>query len=336
MSLYKRKGGDIWWVRFKIGGKTIRESAGTTNKRRAKQFEDELKHACWQKRKLGIVGDHTWDEACASWLQETTKRSIDKDKEIIRWSLKHLHCLPLSGISADVIKTMRADKLDTASKATTNRYMALIRAILKRSVEDGWLGYAPKVPMFKIEKRDPRWLTREQFDALYALLPRHQAALAHFGVTTGLRQRNVSLLEWRRVDLERRCAWIEGSQAKGKRALTVPLSHEAIGILEGQRGQHPEYVFAYRGVPVWQVNTLAWRKAVKAAGVAPFRWHDLRHTWASWHVQSGTPLQVLQELGGWASLAQVQIYAHLGPGHLAQYADGIARQRRANLTLVKG
>jgi hypothetical protein len=52
-----------------------------------------------------------------------------------------------------------------------------------------------------------------------------------------------------------------------------------------------------------------------------FRWHDLRHTWASWHVMAGTPLEVLQKLGGWSSLAMVLRYAHLAPDHLAGYAD---------------
>lgn len=47
-----------------------------------------------------------------------------------------------------------------------------------------------------------------------------------------------------------------------------------------------------------QVTTAAWYKALKRCAIDDFRWHDLRHTWASWHVQSGTPLNVLQELGG--------------------------------------
>ena len=64
----------------------------------------------------------------------------------------------------------------------------------------------------------------------------------------------------------------------------------------------------------------AWQAACKTAGLAGFKWHDLRHTWASWHVQNGTPLPVLQELGGWKSIAMVQRYAHLAPSHLAQYA----------------
>lgn len=54
-----------------------------------------------------------------------------------------------------------------------------------------------------------------------------------------------------------------------------------------------------------------------------FRWHDLRHTWASWHVQNGTPLQVLKELGGWSDLTMVMRYAHLSSDHLSRYADNI-------------
>ena len=52
-----------------------------------------------------------------------------------------------------------------------------------------------------------------------------------------------------------------------------------------------------------------------------FRWHDLRHTWASWHVQAGTPLHVLQELGGWESVEMVRRYAHLSTDHLAEYVE---------------
>lgn len=70
-----------------------------------------------------------------------------------------------------------------------------------------------------------------------------------------------------------------------------------------------------------QVNTKAWRAALKRAGIADFRWHDLRHTWASWHVQAGTPLHALQELGGWECAEMVRRYAHLSSEHLAVYAE---------------
>jgi len=67
----------------------------------------------------------------------------------------------------------------------------------------------------------------------------------------------------------------------------------------------------------------AWRNALRRAGIEEFRWHGLRHTWASWHVQSGTPLHVLQELGGWSDFAMVWKSAHLAPEHLAEHAARI-------------
>ena len=56
-----------------------------------------------------------------------------------------------------------------------------------------------------------------------------------------------------------------------------------------------------------------------------FRFHDLRHTWASWHVMSGTSLQELMELGGWKSYEMVLRYAHLAPEHLSAAAQRIER-----------
>jgi len=58
-----------------------------------------------------------------------------------------------------------------------------------------------------------------------------------------------------------------------------------------------------------------------------FRSRDLRHTWASRHVQNDTPLFALQELGDWASTEMVRRYAHLGADHLAPYAERLCALR---------
>ena len=72
-------------------------------------------------------------------------------------------------------------------------------------------------------------------------------------------------------------------------------------------------------------STKAWKRALERAGIEKtFRWHDLRHTWASWHVQSGTPLQELMELGSWASYEMVLRYAHLAADHLQGAAGPIS------------
>jgi len=72
-----------------------------------------------------------------------------------------------------------------------------------------------------------------------------------------------------------------------------------------------------------QRNACIFNRACKAVGSEDFHWHDLRHTWASWHVQRGTPLLVLKELGGWETIEMVQKYAHLAPSHIAAHANTV-------------
>lgn len=90
---------------------------------------------------------------------------------------------------------------------------------------------------------------------MIAFLPPHQAAMARFALATGLRQRNVCLMEWSQVDMERKTAWVHADQAKARKPIAVPLNAEVMAVLRNQLGQHPKYVFTYQGTSVWQVNT---------------------------------------------------------------------------------
>ncbi len=69
-----------------------------------------------------------------------------------------------------------------------------------------------------------------------------------------------------------------------------------------------------------KVNRTDFERALLLSGITDFRFHDLRHTWASWHVQNGTPLMVLKELGGWEKLEMVNKYAHLSGEHLSKFS----------------
>ncbi|HYQ93054.1 MAG TPA: site-specific integrase, partial [Candidatus Competibacteraceae bacterium] len=212
----------------------------------------------------------------------------------------------------------------------------LIRAILRKGWREWeWIDKAPAIKLYPEPKRRIRWITREQAERLISYLPAHLAAMVRFSLATGLRHSNMTGLTWQQVDLPRRVAWIYPDQAKARRAIAVPLNEDAMSVLRVQIGQHPERVFTFRGQPVIQTNTKAWKRALQRAGIADFRWHDLRHTWASWHVQAGTPLHALQELGGWESSEMVRRYAHLAPEHLAGHAERIASGNMAGTNLAQ-
>jgi integrase len=92
----------------------------------------------------------------------------------------------------------------------------------------------------------------------------------------------------------------------------------AMAVLRKQLGKQPARVFTYRGQPIQQVGTKAWSDALRRAGIRDFRWHDLRHTFATWHRQVGTPTHELQRLGGWKTGVMVERYGHIAPETLQQ------------------
>ncbi|TXI28585.1 MAG: site-specific integrase [Nitrosomonas oligotropha] len=303
-------------------GERVRCSAATEDKTQAQEFHDKLKAESWRVARLGDKPKRTWDEAAYKWLMETQhKKSHHEDVAKINWLQQFFRGKYLDELTRDVIAKIGELKLQQSSPATANRLLALIRAILRRSALDWeWIDKPPVIKLYREAKRRVRYLSAEQAGLLIQELPEHLADIVRFSLATGLRRSNVTKLEWSQVDMQRNVAWIHGDQAKAGKPIHVTLNATAIAVLTKQIGKHPKSVFSYKGRPIIQVNTKAWYKALKRAGIEDFRWHDLRHTWASWLTQNGVPLNVIQEMGAWESAEMVRRYAHLAPEQFAQHA----------------
>nr|WP_029148707.1 site-specific integrase [Methylophilus sp. 5] len=323
MSLYKRKDSSFWWVKITIGGRPIQHSTGTSDKIKAQEYHDTLKAQLWEQERLGVKPNRTWREAVVRWTNETSDKATHKeDIRKLAWMHQFLGDLSLNDVTQEVIERVRAAKLKEATKSTTNRYLALLRAILIRARDEWeWIEKAPKIRLFKESNIRERSLTAEQVNLLLSELPLHQRETVLFALCTGLRQQNVLQLEWAQVNFELKHAWVRATHSKNRRPIAVPLNETAINVLKRQVGKHETRVFTYAGKPLCTANTRAWRAALKRAGITDFRWHDLRHTWATWQRQAGTPTHELQRLGGWRSGVMVERYAHLAPDHLANAAN---------------
>lgn len=327
MSLFKRKDSPYWWIKISCSGRPLQQSTGTSDRAKAQEYHDKLKSSLWDQARLGVKPSYTWNDAVVRFLTETShKASQVSDKIHLRWLDKFLNGVELSSIKRDLLdKIMAARIADGVTSSSVNRVMEVVRAILRKAANEWeWLDRAPSFRMLPEPTRRIRFLTQNEAERLIAVLPEHLAAMVRFSLETGLRRANVVGLEWSQVDLARRTAWIHPDQAKARKAIAVPLSEAAVIVIRAQLGKHQTHVFSYRGHRVTQVNTKAWRAGLVRAGIENFRWHDLRHTWASWHVQAGTPLYVLQELGGWESAEMVRKYAHMSTAHLVGYVDRLS------------
>jgi hypothetical protein len=189
MALYKR--GSTWWIDFATPrGERVRRSAQTGDKAAAKELHDRLKAEAWRIRQLGERPAFTWDDAGYRWLQETAhKRTHDDDVAKLAWLQQFLRGRVLASITREEIAVIGESKKAEASGATANRYLALVRAILRKAwLEWRWLDWVPKVKLYREAKRRVRWITPEQARVLLDELPEHQRDMMLFALATGLRQ----------------------------------------------------------------------------------------------------------------------------------------------------
>ena len=317
MSLYPR--GKVWWLYIVHQGVRVRRSCKTSDRASAQRIHDQVRAELWKIK----PGGPTIHAALETWKQARARDRADLYR--IEKFKGRFPDQPAFLVTAEDL----AAAIPEGSPASFNRYANLITAALRLAKAKGWLDVVPHLEHKSVPAGRIRWLTPKEWRRLYRQLPDHLKDMAEFSLLTGLRQKNVTHLEWSQVDLRRKTAWIHADQAKARQPIGVPLSDAVCAILRARRGQSDQWVFPYQGRALGKIKT-AWRKALKRASIEGFTWHGLRHTWASWHVQAGTPVPILKELGGWSTLSMVTKYAHLAPEHLREYAgnvDGYATVR---------
>lgn len=315
MALLLRNG--IYWIDVTINGKRYRETLSTSDKKEAKQAHDIRRGELWRQGVLKEKPKHTFREAADRWARmKAHKRSIQNDLDKIAHFNASLGDVQLSAVTADLIER----NIPTDNKpATRNRYRALVRSIL-RAAEREW-EWLDKAPIIRAEPENnirEVYLTREQFQSLLDELPERYRAAVSFAVLTGLRKANVLGLDWSAVNLDAGTLIVSADDFKTGQRQVLPINSAAKAILASQKGREG-LVFGLK-----RINRPTWQAACKRAGVPGFRFHDLRHTWASWHAMAGTDMQVLQRLGGWSSPAMLKRYVALAPDHLAAAAERVA------------
>lgn len=322
--LYTR--GRIYWINITgANGQPLRETSGTSDRKAAQEYHDQRKAEVWRIRQLGERPRIKLDDAIAQWYMAhaATKKSVADDKLRIRAMLPYLPNCQLREVTTTRLQRLHDDivRARQCKPITANRYLEILSAVLHYGKRREWIENVPTIPYAKVRKVTKPFLSQQQAVALLNAMPEHLNHTCRFALATGLRDANVRLLTWDRIDLNRGHAWIDGDMAKGGKPIPVPLTIDAYAVLS-ECDPSSGYVFVYRGKPVAKrSNNTAFRNAREAVGLPWATFHLLRHTWASWHTMRGTPTDVLQQLGGWSTKAMVENYSHLAPGFAAQWAE---------------
>ena len=147
-----------------------------------------------------------------------------------------------------------------------------------------------------------------------------------FSLLTGVRLSNCVNLDWSQVDMTARTLTFKVKSNKpGGKPHQLPMSEQLFILLANMDPQDKGRVFLYRGKPIVKFRT-AWKAALRRAEIDDFRWHDLRHMAATWMVNSGVPLDVVQEALGHEDIQTTQRYAHWNTDAVADALNKLAAE----------
>lgn len=327
MRIFKRDPKGNYYLDFKPSARHKRfvRSLETSDFKLAKEVAKKIIRDSFDENLLGKRPTYLFSHVVKDWMSKHAhdRKSIIDIKQRISWLVEKFGTYPIP---------IRPQYLDhelsnlKVTPSTRNRYVAEMSKLMHHAHRMEWIDAVPGYTRCNEPKGRMRWLTREQAKKLAMDLPDWLQRMFWFALATGMRESNIRGLEWSRVDLKNKLVYVHADEFKGGRTVGFPMNDEAMAILKERVDKEKVYVFGREGEIPGRCSRPEWYEALKKNGLVGFRWHDLRHSWASWHAQAGTPLPVLQSLGGWATPGIVSRYSHLAPSYTATWANNSQRK----------
>lgn len=250
---------------------------------------------------------------------------------------------PMSAITAWNMERFKADRLRAGIKpATVNRDLVRIRACLSKAVEWGMLADHPLRSVKRAKGADDsrtRFLSKPEEKRLRDALGKlrlqrreHLVPMVLLAMNTGLRRGELFGLTWGDVSLPRALLTVTAASAKGQVARHIPLNREAIAALQTwqpKKARAVDLVFPGTGTGGGRMTNVnkSWAHLAEQAKLCDFRFHDLRHHFASRLVMAGVDLNTVRELLGHSDLKMTLRYAHLAPEHKAAAVEKLSAIR---------
>ncbi len=319
-GLYRR--GNVYWMCYKdINGKIQRESTGKTLQ---KEAERELSR---RRREVeeGKLPDtqkinYKFAELAKEYLKWTERQRSYKDKKLwIKQLIEVFGNLNVKDLNTRIIEQWQSKRLKYNKPSTVNRILATLKHMINKGVQwrmasDGALKEVRNVKLLEENNKRLRFLTVEECQTLIDCCAPHLKPIVTVALHTGARKSEILGLKWEQVDLTHGFILLDTTKNGERRE--IPIDNTLRELFEEMpHSIESIYVFTDRdGNPYKEVKK-SFSTALKKAGISDFRFHDLRHCFASHLVMAGVDLISVKELLGHKSLTMTMRYSHLSHGH---------------------
>jgi site-specific recombinase XerD len=223
-------------------------------------------------------------------------------------------------VPGDVERYIARRRADGMSEASCNRELTFLRCVYRRAIKDGVAASSPVLPehFFKEANQRVRYLTEDEESTLRREIGERDWPKVAVALHTGFRQANEFRLPWTDVNFAQ--GFVTAHHTKSREDYHVPMNDELRVVLRALPSRlTSSWVFPSETgeTPLDPKNFInrVFSPALERAGIRDFRWHDLRHTFASRLVMRGVDIRTVQELLGHKTLAMTQRYSHLSPAH---------------------
>ncbi len=332
-SVYRR--GDIWWVRFRINGQHIRRSAKTSKKADAQAYLHRLLEEYAKKAR----GDeerprHLLTEAMDRFFEEATlkPRTLESYRFNSKVCARILGRLHLGEINRRALSEfVGTRKRLGVTDATVRRDLAFLSSVFTMASRWGWVDTNPVTSFNKktLKESRPRtrFITREEFARLHESASDDLKPILVLAVETGLRKEELLGLTVASIDLRRRELHLEETKTSNPRRVPLSLGLGNDPRASGTLRPRSPYLFCKPDGKHIGNPKKAFIGACRRAGIQDFRFHDLRHTFASWWVQGGGDLYRLSRILGHTTLQMSARYSHLRTDDLHDELERVAQKR---------
>jgi integrase len=348
MGLYRQKGSKIWWISIYHNGKRIRKSTGTPDRRLSEKIYAKVKTQLVEGKwfDLDEAASRTSGELIERYLRERSTHkspaSQNRDKSCFKHILNFFGNCPLADITPRAVNEYKNMRLNQVDPQSVVKELGVLRNAFNVAIKEWeWVKDNPlaHISMPKVPPGRVRFITSEEVERLIEFADDWFKPVLIVAIHTGLRQGNIITLTWDKINLFQHMLLFDAKEMKNDEGLCIPMSDtlfETLKDLYKVRHVNSSLVFMRNGKPLYQTAlNRALEKACKKAGIKDFRFHDLRHTFASLLIQSGVDLYTVQKLLGHKDSRMTQRYAHLANGELVKAVKALDKNSH-NLVIVKG
>lgn len=319
-GVFKR--GRIWYISYYANGRRCKEAYGE-NKKAAEMALHKRKAEIAEGRFLDVRKKEKikFEDLAKEFIELHSKlnkrpRVARRDQFLINRLGASFNGKYLYEITPQDIERYKAERIKDVAPATVNRELACLKCMYNKAITWGKADDNPvrKVKLFRENNQRLRYLEKEEIKKLLDNAAPHLRPILIVALFTGMRKSEILGLQWKDINFEQGIIYLlQTKNGERREVLMSDIVKRALIAVP----KHPDgpYIFCNENGKPYTKVTKSFDTTLKKCGIINFRFHDLRHTFASQLVMSGVDIKTVQELMGHKSIEMTLRYSHLSPDH---------------------